>query len=145
MNKYTDLNQSKKLAEVWKDAETGLIHFEHYDYGWVTGEVTTKSEKDYWDDVRFCGEDCGDYKKVDCFPAFSISDILERLPAEVEGLGFAYLLTITKSVNNYMVRYQGLTRSLQNKYFSNESLLTALVDLTLWLHEQKYIGEGQNG
>lgn len=131
MNKYTDLIQSKKLAEVFPGFRS--------DYGYV---YSAGRDGDKWSELQYVKElilPCS--MEYGIIYAWNLSDILERLPAEIEGV---YILTITKSLSDYMVRYRNSKKCLCNEMFTDASLLTALVDLTLWLHEQKYIG-GQNG
>lgn len=148
MNKYTTLEQSKKLAEVWKDAETEKV--------WVTWEGLNQlfyRIKEEGGGNVLVGDLQGVIYSVaydEVIPAFQISDILERLPAEVEeDEYFTYTLEISKYKEGDKIMYLafyddaecGALGDFQSRH---ESLLTALVDLTLWLHEQKYIG-GQNG
>src|SRR5690606_14672643 len=118
---YTDLNQSKALKEIFDDVETEKYWFLWLDK-WLTGEIISYESNG---DINLTSRGVKYTKgKGTLTPAHTTDTLLELLPAEIE----EKLLTLTKGIGNYAVRYKDGNDGnlLGERLIVNKSLLTAL-------------------
>ena len=127
MNKYTDLEQSKELYKIFPNASTGRWWEE-----WPDGKC------EICQDINLA------FKDSKLYPQHSLHSILELLPEEITKDRYD-----SNIVDNYVLRmgkrsawYEWDANSyiyLDKITFSANDLLTALVDLSKWLHINQYI------
>jgi len=107
-------------------------------------DVTPKEECLMYSSV---GSD--DYKLIygqsvceDDMKAFTLQDVIELLPAEIETIESNYYLTITKYFyNSYVVCYfiENQDDSYSFIYFECETILDAAYQMLLWVIENGYL------
>lgn len=139
MKAHTDLEQSKKLAEILplKSADMVLLHEEPYE--------TSDSKFDGLHQalcVPFSQYDKSwrqKYWNISYFPCWSLAVLLEQIPSD---LG-SQTLTIEKDDSehlkyglNYHDRW-GREDDIQTKYYDN--LVDACYEMILKLHKQKFL------
>jgi len=78
------------------------------------------------------------------YPAYIIIDVIERLPwvmdFNIDGVCHYFCLDISKGEEIYLVQYLDTDdESFKYKVFENEQLTIAVIDMFIWLLEEKLI------
>lgn len=123
MTNYTTLEQSKALYAIFGDVETEKV--------WAQINPTMNG---HWELIGNAGVKTQ-------IPAHTLSTLLDRLPAEIKEKGVLYFLMMLKlDKDKYIVQYfSGALKKTLVLFNEGEPLLAALVNLTQWLHENKYL------
>lgn len=129
MKAFTDLEQSKRLAEI----------------------LPIESADMMWDDWSLINEgwklSVGYYPKIEkdygrkCYPAWSLAALLEILPDEIiDDNGYNILINIEKYDLKYQISYfTDLNFSDKIKTDEYKNLVDAAVEMILKLHEEKLL------
>ena len=140
---YTDLEQSKKLAEILplESADMVLLHEEPYE--------TSDSRFDGLHQalcVPFSNYDKSwrqKYKNISYFPCWSLSALLKVIPNN-EDISInlskgGYRIPTIEYTNNWFVDYEDETNGLNNCATSADNPIDACVEMVIKLHELKML------
>lgn len=113
---YTDLSQSKKLAEI--------LPIESADMWWDTSEDKPRLEKHYHEYLS---------RTIDPIPTWSLSALIELIPDKISINNESYYLSFTKK----SVEFRGpITWDGQKaKSFEMDNILDAAFEMVCWLKE----------
>ena len=118
---YTDIEQSKKLAEI--------LPIESADMGYL------------WNGTSFCEYAVSNqtiFKKVENIPCWSLASMINVLPQFIEFKGDKYYLRFMKEYVEYANDEVSITgRCLHTT--GNDNLVDACVEMILKLHEHKML------
>lgn len=114
-NYYLDENKS---VEKWKDGKP-------IEYGWR---------------VNSCGCDCcsNDWKVINKYSAFTVIELSEMLPGQIEKNGRIYFLNITRLLNEeWAIKYAISHYVLKTELDKN--LVDVMAQMLIWLLENGYV------
>ena len=130
MKTYTDLEQSKKLAEILP-LESADMHY-----------LTYSMYEEYCDEIVYTinlGKP-GRYDKC-CIPCWSLSALLDILPKTLED-GFYDEYELNINMIDKKPEYIGLDNQVHSDFpynFNNKELLDNIVESIMWLHKQNLL------
>ena len=139
MKAYTDLEQSKKLAEILP-LESADMCWTNHCYGSIRSSMTVSSKtiEEYKELLtRF-----GDLTSIDVFyPCWSLAALLEIIPSEI--ISGEYIINITEgSDNKWCISYDNIDNRNYSFYglsSSADNLIDACYEMIIKLHERKLL------
>lgn len=134
MKSYTDLEQSKKLAEI--------LPIESADMFWLVLGNTSR--------VHVLTEPLSNYSRWESYPCWSLAALLEILPVDWWGYNKHYFLEISKMGDNtkpYEIRYYRFKEDWEGANFGRithiayqaDNPIDACVEMIEKLHKQKLL------
>ena len=75
------------------------------------------------------------YAQCKLYPTYTIGDLLEKLPKNINSLDYTRLVIEGKENSYWWVAYKDLYEYAESGYFNSKSLLTALYDSLCWVAE----------
>ena len=131
---YTDIEQSKKLAEILPLESSDMCWTNHY-YGSLRSSITISVKS--IDEYKNLLKNFADLTEIDVFyPAWSLSALLDVLPdAITSNGGISFELNIKKNI----IEYSNHSLYLVYKSVKSDNLIDACVDMIIKLHKRKML------
>lgn len=83
-------------------------------------------------------------KNYPSVPTFTLQDILEMLPENIEGGGYVFFPTFKRTLTNWMGGYCNFTYGMEISVFLQPDLLTCAYETLCWCAENGYLKGGEN-
>ena len=137
MKAFTDLEQSKKLAEILPPESADMCWTNHY-YGPLRSSITISAKS--IDEYKNLLKNFADLTEIDVFyPAWSLASLLNVLPNS-ENISTnlskgGYRISTLEYTNSWFVDYEDATDGLNNCVTSADNPVDACVEMIERLHE----------
>lgn len=128
MKAFTDINQSKKLAEILPvESADGFYEAQH-------NHLTDKWEYILFTDNKWASEEV-------VIPCWSLATLLDLLPSTIKRKEKTMFLTLEKA-GAYNLYYKSPDR-LDELWFTKDDIIDAVVEMILTLPEEKLYSYGR--